>query len=150
MAEIKTEELVNTLGNVHSGNFNKFVKNNPNMINASNDFYSYIRDMLKEHKISQKDVFVKADISEGYGYKLLSGEKTTKQRDVLLRIFFAAGMELSEVQRALHKYGLPELYAKVPRDAFLMILFNEHRNSIRQINELLTENGFEELKTIGL
>ena len=35
---------------------------------------------------------MKADIPERYGYKLLSGEKHTRQRDVILRICCAAGL----------------------------------------------------------
>lgn len=35
---------------------------------------------------------MKADIPERYGYKLLSGEKHTRQRDVILRICYAAGL----------------------------------------------------------
>ena len=49
-------------------------------------------------------VFLKADIPERYGYKLLSGEKHTKQRDVILRICYAAEFTLKETQRALRKY----------------------------------------------
>lgn len=93
---------------------------------------------------------MKADIPERYGYKLLSGEKHTKQRDIILRICYAAEMTLDETQRALKKYGMPELYAKIPRDALLMIIFNERPGSIINVNALLKENGMEPLRTSGL
>ena len=93
---------------------------------------------------------MKADIPERYGYKLLSGEKHTKQRDVILRICYAAEFTLEETQRALRKYEMPELYAKIPRDAFLMIVFNERPGSILDVNEVLRANGLEPLRSSGI
>lgn len=95
-------------------------------------------------------MFLNADIPERYGYKLLSGEKHTKQRDVILRICYAAELTLEETQRALKKYEMPELYAKLPRDALLMIMFNERPGSIIDVNALLKENGMEPLRTSGI
>ena len=57
--------------------------------------------MLKEKRITQQMVFLKADIPEKYGYKLLSGEKHTRQRDIILRICYAAELTLEQTQRAL-------------------------------------------------
>lgn len=62
-------------------------------------------------------MFLQADIPERYGYKLLSGQKHTKQRDVILRICYAAGLSFDETQRALKKYGMVELYSEITRDA---------------------------------
>ncbi|MBP8720835.1 MAG: hypothetical protein KBH72_09315, partial [Lachnospiraceae bacterium] len=85
-----------------------------------------------------------------YGYKLLSGEKRTRQRDVILRICYAAKFSLAETQRALKKYEMPELYAKVPRDALLMIAFNERPGSILDVNDLLNQKGLQPLRTSGV
>ena len=52
--------------------------------------------------------------------------------------------------RALKKYGLPELYAKISRDALLMIVFNERPGSIIDVNAVLKKNGMEPLRTSGL
>jgi hypothetical protein len=57
---------------------------------------------------------------------------------------------LEETQRALKKYKMPELYAKNPRDALLMILFNERPGNIIEINAILKEHGMEALRTSGL
>jgi hypothetical protein len=105
--------------------------------------------LLHQKNISQQLTFLKADIPEKYGYKLLSGEKRTRQRDVILRICYAAELTLEETQRALKKYGLPELYAKVPRDAFLMVVFNDRPGSVIDVNSLLKEKGFDTLRTSG-
>ena len=100
--------------------------------------------------MTQQMVFLKADIPERYGYKLLSGEKHTRQRDVILRICYAAEMTLEETQRALQKYGMPQLYAKIPRDALLIIIFNERPGGIIEVNELLSEKGMDMLRTSGV
>ena len=95
-------------------------------------------------------MFLRADIPERYGYKLLSGEKRTRQRDVILRICYAAKFSLAETQRALKIYEMPELYAKVPRDALLMIAFNERPGSILDVNDLLNQKGLQPLRTSGV
>ncbi len=45
---------------------------------------------------------------------------------------------------------MPEVYAKIPRDALLMIIFNERQGSIIDVNMLLKEHGFITLRTSGL
>ena len=112
--------------------------------------YDKLWETMKEKGITQQTVFLRADIPERYGYKLLSGEKRTKQRDVILRICYAAEFTLNETQRALKKYGLPELYAKIPRDAFLMIVFNERPGNVIEVNEFLEKNNMEPLRTSGV
>ena len=92
----------------------------------------------------------KADIPEKYGYKLLSGEKHTRQRDIILRICYAAELTLEQTQRALRKYEMPQLYAKIPRDAFLMLIFKDRPGGIIEVNELLSKNGMEMLRTSGV
>ena len=89
-------------------------------------------------------------MSEKYGYKLLSGEKHTKQRDVILRLCYAAELSLEETQKALKLYRMPELYAKIPRDAMIMIAFNERPGSIIDVNSFLKKNGMEILRSSGV
>ena len=150
MNEKNTIELENVLGSTHPKDFTTYCKENKESINEDeNAFIEYFKSLFKEKGITQQKVFLKAEIPERYGYKLLSGEKRTRQRDVILRICFAAQFTLKETQRALKKYRLPELYAKVPRDALLMIAFN-NRLSISEANALLSENKLETLRTIGI
>ncbi len=58
-------------------------------------------------------------------------------------------MTLDETQRALKKYEMPELYAKNPRDALLMIIFNERPGGIIEVNKLLIKNKQAPLHTNG-
>lgn len=151
MNEKDTSELKEILGKTHLSEFDKYCIENKDSMNESEESFSiYIKNLLARKGITQQTVFLNADIPERYGYKLLSGEKHTKQRDVILRICYAAEMSLEETQRALRKYEMPEMYPKFPRDALMMIIFNERPGSIIDINALLKQNGMEPLRTSGL
>ena len=59
------------LGKTHISDFDKFcVEQKDSMNPEQNAFSEYIKDLLKEKKITQQMVFLKADIPEKYGYKL--------------------------------------------------------------------------------
>ena len=151
MSKKSTKELENALGSTHVSDFEKFYHENRDDMNMEMDSFSvYIKDLLREKGLTQQKVFLLADIPERYGYKLLSGEKHTKQRDVILRICYAAECTLEETQKALRKYEMPQLYAKISRDALLMIIFNERPGSIIDANTLLKKNGMEPLRTSGV
>ena len=151
MSEKNTNELKEILGKTHLSEFEKYCKDNKESINDKEEAFSiYIKDLLANKGMMQQTVFLNADIPERYGYKLLSGEKHTKQRDVILRICYASELTLGETQRALKKYEMPELYAKIPKDAFMMIMFNDRPGSILDVNVLLKRNGMEPLRTSGL
>ena len=150
MNEKKTSELENVLGSTHLRDFETYCNSNKeSMMSDEKTFSLYMKELFKEKDISQQVVFLKADIPERYGYKLLSGEKRTRQRDIILRICYAAGFTLAETQRALKEYEMPELYAKIHRDALLMIVFNERPGSVLDVNEILKNNGMEPLRTCG-
>ncbi|MGI5990228.1 MAG: hypothetical protein ACOX78_08215 [Lachnospiraceae bacterium] len=150
MSEKRTEELMQELGRTHSSDFKQYMKNNEeSMLSRQTEFSTYIKDLLYRRHLTQQEVFRKADIPERYGYKLLSGEKYTKKRDVILRICFAGGLDLKQTQRALEKYGMPQLYPKVPRDALLIIYFTHRPDSLTDLNEGLQAEGFEPLACCG-
>ncbi len=151
MQEKETGELKEVLGKTHLSDYDRFVEeNNENMLSDANSFSTYVKNLLSEKSMTQQNVFLKADIPERYGYKLLSGEKHTRQRDVIIRICYAADFTLQETQRALKKYGMAELYAKDKRDALLMIVFNEKPGSIIDVNTILKEHGMDPLRTSGV
>ena len=151
MQEKETNELERELGSTHLADYTAFVQNNKDsMLSDATTFSTYIKSILRKKGITQQVAFLKADIPERYGYKLLSGEKHTRQRDVILRICYASELTLKETQRALRKYDMPELYAKIPRDTLIMIAFNERPGSIIDVNALLKEHGMEPLRTSGI
>ena len=151
MEKKSTEDLENTLKSTHLRDFAHFREENRESLEEENAmFSSYMKQKIREKGITQQMVFLRADIPERYGYKLLSGEKKTRQRDVILRICYAAEFTLEETQKALRKYPMPELYVKIPRDALLMITFNERPGSVLDVNALLKKEGMEPLRPSGV
>lgn len=150
MKEKSTEELERILAGTHIGTVGEFLESNADsLLTEERPFSAYMRQMIKKAGMTQQEVFLAADFPEKYGYKLLAEEKRTRQRDYILRICYAAGMTLEETQRALALYGMGKLYARIPRDAVLMVAFNQHKGSILDVNALLAEHNMELLRTSG-
>lgn len=150
MNEKNTQDLENVLKSTHLKEFDSYCKDHEeSMIMGKDSFIKYMKTLFQEKKLTQQNVFLQADIPERYGYKLLNGEKRTRQRDVILRICYAAKFTLEETQSALKKYEMPALYAKIPRDALIMIIFNERPGDIIDVNEFLKANGMKPLRTSG-
>ena len=146
-----TEELEKVLGNTHVNETSKYLTENADdLLNSDRPFADYMKKKIKEKNMLQQDIFLKADIPDRYGYKLLSEDKRTKQRDVILRLCYAAELTLEETQKALKIYGMPELYARVLRDAVLMIIFNNRPGSIIDVNAYLKKNGVDILRSSGV
>lgn len=150
MEKKSTGELEHILKQTTKSNMEEyFTQNSGSLISQPAPFPVYMREMLRKYGKTQQEVFLQADIPERFGYKLLSGEKHTKQRDYILRICYAAGMTLEETQRALTMYGMAQLYARFPRDAVLMAAFNERRGSVLDVNAALSAHRLPTLKTSG-
>ncbi len=96
---------------------------------------------LKENRVLQQNVFLAADISENYGYKLIAEEKRTRQRDVILRLCLAAQFRPEEVQEALLRYGMAPLWWRFPRDAVLLAAFGSGVYDLEKVNALLQQHG---------
>lgn len=150
MIEKTTAELDKILGSTHPSNISNYLSSNKDsLIHDEHYFSSYMKELMKKNNLLQQEVFLNADIPERYGYKLLSEEKHTKQRDIILRICYAAKLTLTETQKALKIYGMPELYSRIPRDAALMICFNERPGSILDVNSFLKKNHLVPLRSSG-
>ena len=108
-------------------------------------FASYMDELIATKGLKRQDIFQRADLPQKYGYKLLTVESHTRDRDKLLRLFFAMGLTYAQVRRALALYGMPGLYPKRKRDAILIIAFNRGDISVDEVNQLLTENGEAQL-----
>ena len=64
-------------------------------------FAVYMRRKLREKGLLQQEVFLAADLSENYGYKLIAQEKRTRNRNVILRLCIAARLTPEETCEAL-------------------------------------------------
>ncbi len=120
--------------------------NSEEMIDGGHPFSRYMKACIRNKGLTQQEVFIRADFSESYGYKILSEEKHTRQRDTILRLCIGAGMDLEETQRALKIYGMSPLYARVPRDALIMTILNGKSTDIAGVSEVLTSHGFDSLR----
>ena len=143
-----TRELENVLLNTHSENVDQVIESEGSNI-FDLQFSNYFKDLLLQKKITQQKLFIDSDISEKYGYKILSGEKHTKQRDTLLRLCYAGHFNVDETNRALTLYGMAPFYVRLKRDALLMVAFNDRIGDILDLNEYLIRNGEKPLKNTG-
>ena len=115
------------------------------LITDPRPFAEYMRMKLKEKGVLQQNVFLAADISENYGYKLIAEEKRTRQRDVILRLCFAAQFQAEEAQEALIRYGMAPLWWRFPRDAILLAALNSKVYDLQAVNHLLEQHGYSPL-----
>lgn len=113
------------------------------MFTGQHPFADYMRAKFREKGLLQQNIFLAADLSENYGYKLIAQEKHTTDRDVILRICLAAKFDLAETQTALILYGMAPLYQRLPRDIVLMSVINHCVYDIEKINDLLIRCGQE-------
>ena len=91
-------------------------RNADDLIRSEHPFADYMREKFKEKGILQQDVFLAADLPERYGYKLISEQKHTTQRDTILRLCLAARFDLNETDEALILYGMAPLHARLPHE----------------------------------
>lgn len=151
MYKKKTRELEEMLEHTHPSELMEYMEGNKDeVLSDDRDFMRYMNEKLKEKHLQKQNVLLNADISQGYGYKLLTEEKVTKQRDIILRICYAAEFTLAEVQQALKIYRMDTLYARDPRDALIMTCFNQRPGTIIDINELLVSNNMKPLRSSGV
>ena len=119
------------------------------ILDPLSEFVKFMKKTIKEKKVSKRDVFGMAEIPVSYGYKILLGEKRTKQRDVIIRICYVANFNVEEIQEALRLYEMPELYNKIFRDKIILEAFESSDRDINIINDKLKQNKLASLKECG-
>ena len=83
--EKTTNTLTNILKKTKPDSIGEYVKANAeDVFTQENPFSTYMRECVREKGLRFQEIFLRADLSEGYGYKLISGEKHTRQRDTIL------------------------------------------------------------------
>ena len=108
-------------------------------------FYYYFTDVVKDKSIMMKDVYSFAGVSESYGSQIVSMEKHTKDRDLIIRLCLAGHFSLMEMNRALKLYGFCELYSKEPRDAVIIVALNNRIFDPDQIDEMLEAQDLKKI-----
>jgi hypothetical protein len=148
MQRKQTDELNDLLENLKPDQLDTYFKNNEKyMSDGKKSFYYYMKDVFDEKNIKLKDVYSFAGVSESYGSKILTMEKHTRDRDLIIRFCIAGHFNWDETNRALKLYGLNELYAKDPRDAVLIVALNNRIYNLFDIDEMLLEYGLKKLTT---
>ena len=110
------------------------------------DFPTFIDTMIREHKIKRKNIAIRSGMSQDYTYKLLRGDKKTTERDYILAICIAIGMNLAQVQHALRIYGMPVLSKADLRSHIISLGISEGKD-IDEINDWLEKSGFYLIRT---
>ena len=146
MQEKVTDELDKILESVRPEQINIYYKNNRQyMAEGKKTFDYYMKDVLESKNILLKDVYSFAGVTESYGSKILTMEKHTKNRDLIIRFCIAGHFLLGETNRALKLYGMSPLYAKDKRDACLIVAINNRNYDLFGIDNLLEEHGLLQL-----
>ncbi len=141
-----TDELDNLLENMKPEDIDTYLKENEKyMADSKKAFYYYFKNVLDEKNIKLKDVYSFAGLSESYGSKLITMEKNTKNRDVIIRLCIAGHFNLKEINRVLKLYGMSELYAKDSRDAVIIVAINNRIYNMSDIDEMLVQRGLQKL-----
>jgi len=145
--EKTTTTLTSVLKKTSPEKINEYLETySTELISDAKPFASYFREIIKQKGLQQQQIFLDANISSGYGYKILSEEKRTKQRDTIIRLCVAAHFTFEEVQRALKIYGMAPLYPRLSRDALLIVAFNKKMWSIEEVDDFLVGNNEVPLK----
>lgn len=143
MQSISTDELNEILENTDPDRLDDYLKKyRAYLADEKKGFYYYMKDVLADKRIKLKDVYSFAGVSESYGSKLITMEKHTSDRDLIITFCIAGHFNLLETNRALKLYGMSELYAKDPRDACLIVAINRRMYRMCDVDDLLSENGF--------
>ena len=150
MKEKTTNELQTILSKTKPDEIKNYLENNrDSMFVGDRPFSEFMRRQFKSKRLTQLEVFNKAGIPERYGYKLISGQKKTVQRDIILRICIVSGFSLRDTQTALTLYSMPVLYSKIPRDSVIIIAINQRFKDVERVDELMEKYGFEPMTPCG-
>nr|WP_297709523.1 hypothetical protein [uncultured Butyrivibrio sp.] len=148
MQKKSTNELNDLLENMKPDQLDSYFKDNSKYLaDDKKAFYYYMKDVLDEKNIKLKDVYSFAGVTESYGSKIVTMEKHTKDRDLIIRLCLAGHFNWDETNRALKLYGLSELYAKDPRDACIIVAVNNRIFDMYEIDEMLISQGLRKLTT---
>lgn len=146
MQEKSTNELDEMLENMKPSELSGFYKENSKYLaDDKKAFYYYFKDVIDSKNIMLKDVYSFAYVSESWGSKIISTERHTTNRDLILRLCIAGHFTLEEINRALKLYGMTPLYAKDRRDASIIVAINNRIYNLSDLDDVLVKQGFSKL-----
>lgn len=107
------------------------------------DFVRFVDSYISENGLVRQNILLKADIAQSYGYKILTGQKHTKNRNLILRLLIAMKMDLNHIQKGLSLYGM-NILSDSGRDEIILtgIIYQQ---TIDEIDEWLVSLNLERL-----
>ena len=146
MQEKKTDELNELLETMKPEQLDTYFRENAGyLVEDKRAFYSYMKYELEKKNIRLKDMYSFAGVTESYGGKILTMEKHTKDRDLIIRLCLAGHFSWTEMNRALKLYGFSELYSKEPRDAVIIVALNNRIFDPYRIDEMLEAQDLKKI-----
>ncbi len=140
MKQKDTEKLLELLRK--SGSIDSYLKENADFL-LDCDIKEYLNLMIREKKLTIRQIAKDADLKERYCYQFLTpSNPRVPSREVLLCFCIGMRLNLDETQSALKIAGYAPLYPKDERDS--IILFGiEKSQTIVDINIGLYDHGFK-------
>ncbi|SCY29313.1 hypothetical protein SAMN02910370_01997 [Lachnospiraceae bacterium XPB1003] len=146
MEEFPTGILLKKLEGIRMEDIPKYLdENRAGLRDDCKAFYYHMKNTIEKKGFFLKDVYLSAGVSESYGGKIITMEKHTKNRDLIIRLCLAGHFNLIETNRALKLYGMSELYPKISRDACIIVAINNHRFDRFKVDESLKNVGLRPL-----
>lgn len=140
MLKKQTDDMMTEL--TSDTGLDKYIKDNEDYF-IDGSIAQYLNDIIEQKGITKSKVFARAEISDIYGYQLLSGVRKPS-RDKLIQLCIGMELPLNEVQAALKFAGFASLYPKSKRDSVMIAGITENK-SVFEINQLLFDHGEETL-----
>lgn len=146
MGDKSTYELNKILESAKPKDIHSYLADNrEDMKDSEKAFYYFFKDTLDKKRISLKELYISAGVTESYGGKIVRMEKHTKDRDTIIRLCLAGHFDLIETNRALELYKMPPLYPRITRDACIIIEINNRIYDISKVDDFLVEQREEPL-----
>lgn len=146
MQEKSTDELDEILKRARPDQLDCYYADNKEYLaEGKKAFYYYMKDVIEAKNIMLKDIYSFVGVTESWGGKIITMERHTKNRDLIIRFCVAGHFTLEEINRALKLYGMNPLYSKDKRDACIIVAVNNRKYNLAEIDEILEKQGFGKL-----
>lgn len=140
MIKRPTDEMMTNL--LKSNNIENYIKENSDAF-VDLTISQFLSEYIKAHNLVKSAVIKDAEISEIFGFQVLSGTRNPS-RNTLLSLCIAMKMTLDQVQTSLKIAQYAPLYPKHKRDS-IIILGIHNGKGVCHINNQLYDNGEETL-----
>lgn len=145
MREKTTSELDELLKNMKPKQLTDYYKENRSYMVEQRTFSYHMKNTFNSKNIRLKDVYVAVGVTESWGSKILSMEKHTTNRDLIIRFCIAGHFSIDETNKALILYGMNSLYARNERDACLIMMIHNRIFDFYEIDTILEEHNLKKL-----